>query len=286
MGQDSNLCFQITIYSICSLPSVPFEAINDLSRKFYIQKGHYWSQKYIEIIGAIIQLLIGYILIFKADLGIIGAGSSISISQFIQFLINQWTLSSMERNDNFEISIFDISFTIVLLGNYLKKAFPSVLKQIFEHGFFIFLLMNASDVGGTSNQNNMAIFFIYQGIFYSMGLGLQSSSSQFIGYYLGKRKVSLAKKYYNFFLRKTLFISIIIVSFYVLALTLKQILWYEFPVFDHIQFDIIFILVAIALIWSNMLQGPVRAFGKLMPIFWITLQCGMFAIVPMNILIS
>ena len=54
LGQDAHMCTQITAFIAYSLPCVLFEGLNDLYLKFYIQKGQYKLQKYIEIAGAVI----------------------------------------------------------------------------------------------------------------------------------------------------------------------------------------------------------------------------------------
>lgn len=129
----------------------------------------------------------------------------------------------------------------------------------------------------------MAIFYVYQGIFYSIGLGLQSSSCQFIGYYIGFGNIEFAQKYFSFFLYNTVFITIFVFFLFLLLLGVRFIIWVDIPIAEHVEVVLVSFLVAVLLVWSNMLQGPMRAFGKLMPIFWITMFCGLLIVIPMNL---
>lgn len=54
MNQSPDMCDQITLYAICYVPGAVFLGLNDLARRFFIQKGEYNAQKFIEITGAII----------------------------------------------------------------------------------------------------------------------------------------------------------------------------------------------------------------------------------------
>lgn len=232
MEQNEEMCDQITLYSICYVPGAVFVGLNDLSRQFFIQKGQYNAQKCIEIAGAIIQLVSGYVLVFQADLGVMGAGVSISISQIVQFLMNEQYLADIAAVERVEVSILDVGISCSLFQTYMSKALPNMMKQVLEHGVFIFLILNASSVGGQPNQVRMAIFYVYQGIFYSIGLGLQSASCQFIGYYVGCGNIEFARKYFTFFLYNTCFISIFVFFLFLFLLGLKIVLWVDIPIVE------------------------------------------------------
>jgi len=172
----------------------------------------------------------GYILIFHANLGVIGAGASISISEIVQFFMNERYLGDIAEQDQIEVSIMDVKLSYRLFATYCKKAFPGVLKQVLEHGIFVFLILDAGAAGGQGNQAKMAIFFVYQGLFYNIGLGMQSCSCQFIGHYLGMGHFQLARRYYRYFICQTGFMTLFILCIFLLLLGLRMVLWVDIPI--------------------------------------------------------
>ena len=112
--------------------SLIFKGLIDLQRSMFIQIGDSVTQKQTQILAAIIQSVLNFILIFGLKLHLIGAAITCTITNMSIFFVNERYLSKTQASDmeGFEFSVADTRLLRVGLKSYLHQAWPAVLQYV------------------------------------------------------------------------------------------------------------------------------------------------------------
>lgn len=167
------------------------------------------------VVGAVINVALDPILIFAADMGIMGAAVATLSSQFISFVILVFMFFSGKTVVRFRLRSISTKFAVY--GEVISTGFPSFCRQILASLCTVFLNSAAFDCGvahyGSQEGGKaaQAALGVVQKVFmlaFSMALGIGQGYLPVLGYNYSAKRFDRVKASYLF----TLFFSMSVMA--------------------------------------------------------------------------
>ena len=157
------------------------------------------------IVGAIVNVVLDPILIFAADMGIMGAAIATCASQILSFLILIFMFLSGKTVVRFRVR--SISRTLKVYADVIATGFPSFCRQVLASLCTVFLNSAAFDCGvahyGTEEGGKaaQAALGVVQKVFmlaFSMALGIGQGYQPVLGYNYSAKRFDRVRSAYLF----------------------------------------------------------------------------------------
>lgn len=235
---------------------------------------------FITIITALFHPLWCYIFIFYFNFGVIGAGISMSITQFLNYVLVTIYINIKNPCPESYFFINYDCFDLNLIWNYLQKGVPAAILFAADWIGFEILTFMSSYISPEALAANICLFNFITLIF-MIPLGMSFATTTLVGNAIGARKVEDARRYT---------IASIILAMSIITFTTSFVYIYRFslPYLYTNQVDVaklisglleIYVCFAVVDSAQIIMNGAIKGLGKQGIASWVTL----FVLYPVNI---
>ena len=228
---------------------IPLLSIVDLQRRYLIQNANFTAQQLASIISICAQFGLAYVVISAMNLGVIGAGLSITITSLIRYYIMSHFVKQLNEDDEFS----DLRYK-----TYARYAVPSMLSNLVQ---FVTLSYLAS-------KKDHHLLLIYSGLFLGIGAGIQQALCSFMGYHFGNSDFTAAKMFFRVFLLVTAGLNFILLIGFATMYGLAQ---GSTKIPDFIT-PLAFMVFSLQ-VWQCVVEGAARSLGLMNEILVINVVC-------------
>ncbi|MDR3071395.1 MAG: MATE family efflux transporter [Endomicrobium sp.] len=173
-----------------AFPAIAYSALF----AFYSGRGNSKVVLFIDVLGAITNIVLDYCLIFGnwgfPEKGITGAALATGISFFVMCLGYVFLIISRKNNNIYNTRCFKPNF--VFMKKLLRYGFPNGLVYFFEIAQFGIFMLIIARIGVSELIAGNILCTMYN-LIYTPCLGFCMATSIMVGIYLGKNKASIAQ---------------------------------------------------------------------------------------------
>lgn len=288
------LCYYILFYigiheSICEKAShfchvmsisVFFNLQYQTSMKYIQSMNIFFPGSIITLITAILHPLWSYILIIVYELDVVGAGLSLGITQFLNFVLISLYIHIKNPCPESYFYIGKHTFKLSFIYEYLKKGLPAAIMYSADYIGFEILTFMASFLGEISLASNVCLFNFIT-IIFMLQLGLSMASTTLIGNSVGAENKENIRKYVKFSLIISITLSIITTLLVILYRSSIPSLYTGEPDVMKIFYNLlgIYLIFAVPDAVQINLHGIIKGLGKQK---WASVAC-LLVLYPFNI---
>ena len=183
------------------------------------------------------------------NLGIIGAGLSVTITSVIRSAIMSDFVKQLNEDDE---------FSQLRYKTYARYAIPSMLSNLVQFGTLSYL----------ASKKDHHLLLIYSGLFLGIGVGIQQALCSFMSYHFGNSDFAAAKMYFRVFLLVTAGLNFILLVGFA---TLYGVAQGSSKIPDFIS-PLAFMVFSIE-VWQCVVEGAARSLGLMNEILVINIVC-------------
>ncbi len=195
LGSTETILPYARVYARCVLAAAPFMMGSNVLNNILRYEGRAAFAMVGLGLGGILNTIGDPLLIDLADLGVLGAGLSTAISQFVAFSILLYMFITKAQS---RFSIKLLSFNAPLLFDICATGFPSLLRQSMQSISGMFLNNTAAALGGDAAVAAMSIVGRINFFCFAVGLGLGQGFQPVSAFNFGAKKYDRVRKSYMF----------------------------------------------------------------------------------------
>jgi MATE family multidrug resistance protein len=192
IGQEPEVAQYASNFCYSMLPSVFFALQYNTSLRYLQSMNIFKPGMFITFFTVLLHPLWCYLFIYVLDFGVIGAGMSMSITQFLNLVsIHLY----MHVKNPYPESYFFIdrnTFIMCFFTEYLKKAVPAAILFAADWIGFEILTLMSSYISSLSLAANVCLFNFIT-IIFMIPMGLSFASSALVGNCIGANNIKNAK---------------------------------------------------------------------------------------------
>lgn len=195
LGQSHSVSLLAHKFNLLMIPALFFLGLLTILSRYLQSIKIFEVGMYTSFISFILHPIWAWFFIYKLELKVEGAAISLGITQFINWILTlAYCKFSTRINKESNLYFYKETFSLTYIKRYLEVAVPAFILLLVESFSFEIMILISSFLGPVEMAANICLYN-FSTIGYMISTGIGFAGGTLVGNAVGKKSVSIAKKY-------------------------------------------------------------------------------------------